>query len=359
MQSEDSIPPSLKRNNTGRLAFPTLLAITTIAFNYHSVEAQLIKKLSIGEKIAEELTYNSQTMPLLKPGAQVSADPITLASGAFVAETGPLGVSYDTIPGGVISQYVVQSGDSLEEIAKTFGISKNTIVWANNLKKDAKLTVGQQLVILPISGVRYVTKQSGERVVNIAKQFGADIDDIVSYNDLESQVLAKGVEIIIPDGEIVIEKKEEKAVAGTSTKKSQPTATTGAKKLATRVSVSALKDPNGYYTVPLKTGTRTQKLHGFNGIDIGVPVGTPVYAAAAGTVISVKNGAWNGGYGNYVVISHSNGSQTLYAHNSKNLVSVGEKVSQGDQIALSGNTGKSTGPHLHFEVRNAKQPFAN
>jgi len=69
------------------------------------------------------------------------------------------------------------------------------------------------------------------------------------------------------------------------------------------------------------------------------------------------NGGWNGGYGNYIVITHPNGTQTLYAHNSENVVSVGEKVIKGQLIGFIGSTGKSTGSHLHFEIRGAKNPF--
>jgi len=80
-------------------------------------------------------------------------------------------------------------------------------------------------------------------------------------------------------------------------------------------------------------------------------------AAADGEVIVSRNSGWNGGYGSYVVLRHSNGTQTLYAHLNSTAVGVGEKVSQGDIVGYMGNTGKSTGVHLHFEVRGAKNPF--
>jgi murein DD-endopeptidase MepM/ murein hydrolase activator NlpD len=93
-------------------------------------------------------------------------------------------------------------------------------------------------------------------------------------------------------------------------------------------------------------GTRWGRMH--EGIDIAVPSGTPVHAAASGTVIYA---AWMTGYGNLVVLDHGNGLATAYAHNSSLLVSVGQHVSQGQTISLSGSTGHSTGPHVHFEVR--------
>jgi murein DD-endopeptidase MepM/ murein hydrolase activator NlpD len=93
-------------------------------------------------------------------------------------------------------------------------------------------------------------------------------------------------------------------------------------------------------------GSRWGKMH--EGIDIGVGVGTPVHAAAAGTVIYA---GWMSGYGNLVVIDHGNGLSTAYAHNSQLIVAQGASVGKGFVIALSGNTGHSTGPHVHFEVR--------
>ena len=84
------------------------------------------------------------------------------------------------------------------------------------------------------------------------------------------------------------------------------------------------------------------------GIDIAAPIGTPIWAAAAGTVIYA---GWLSGYGSLVLVDHGNGLATAYAHASAILVVLGQQVSQGETIALVGSTGHSTGPHLHFEVR--------
>ncbi len=95
-------------------------------------------------------------------------------------------------------------------------------------------------------------------------------------------------------------------------------------------------------------GMRWGRLH--SGIDIGVSVGTPVVAARDGVVVLTRTG-YGGGYGNYIVVDHGGGISTLYAHNSSLSAGVGARVSRGQVIAISGNTGRSTGPHLHFEVR--------
>jgi murein DD-endopeptidase MepM/ murein hydrolase activator NlpD len=103
-----------------------------------------------------------------------------------------------------------------------------------------------------------------------------------------------------------------------------------------------------------------QSIHGWNAVDIAAARGTPILAAAEGTVIVVRdNGGWNGGYGNYVVITHPNGTQTLYAHMTNAIVVTGQVVSNGEIIGFVGKTGFATGPHLHFEVRGAKNPFAD
>ena len=102
---------------------------------------------------------------------------------------------------------------------------------------------------------------------------------------------------------------------------------------------------------------KTQGLHGYNGIDLAAPTGTPVLASASGDVIVSRGYGWNGGYGNYIVIKHPNGTQTLYAHLNEVIVSSSWHVVQGQIIGYVGATGKSTGPHLHFEVRGAKNPF--
>jgi murein DD-endopeptidase MepM/ murein hydrolase activator NlpD len=101
---------------------------------------------------------------------------------------------------------------------------------------------------------------------------------------------------------------------------------------------------NGQFTSPF--GYRWGRLHG--GIDIAVPVGTPVHASASGTV---RIAGWVGGYGNYVCIDHGGALSTCYGHNSRLGVTVGQRVTKGQVIAASGNTGNSTGPHIHFETR--------
>lgn len=133
-----------------------------------------------------------------------------------------------------------------------------------------------------------------------------------------------------------------------------------AAKAATKTTAAAkLPAVSGYFGNPLNgAGRLSQGIHGHNGVDFSAPSGTPIYAAASGSVTTVKSGGgWNSGYGNYVVISHPNGSSTLYAHMSSVAIS-GGSVSKGQLIGYVGNTGQATGNHLHFEVRGGMQnPF--
>ncbi len=234
---------------------------------------------------------------------------------------------------GQITTYVVRNGDTVGSIADMFNVSANTIMWANDLKSRT-LKVGQELVILPITGVRHTVK-SGDTLQSIAKKYKADLDDILAYNNLSSDAkIAVGDLIIVPGG----------AVSATQT--------TGTVSTSGGQVVSA-----GYYIRPIKGGVKTQGIHGYNGVDLGTSVGTPIMASADGVVVIARSSGYNGGYGLYVAIKHGNGTQTVYGHMSQVNVSVGQSVSQGQIIGLSGNTGHSTGPHVHFEIRGAKNPF--
>jgi len=277
----------------------------------------------------------------LGDGIQTSGD------SALVANIGPSGTIADVAnftPPDRISVYVVRSGDTLGGIAKMFEVSVNTIIWANNLSGGGDVHLGDTLIILPISGVKR-TIVKGDTLKSIAKKYGADANEIAQFNGLDSSAaLEVGSTIIIPGGE----------VAPKSAPARNPARRAGREPyLGGGGSVQS-----GYYENPLPGAPITQGLHGWNGIDLGAARGTPIHAAADGTVIVARGGGgWNGGYGNYVVITHSNGTQTLYSHMRSVITSPGQSVSSGQVIGYVGNTGASTGPHLHFEVRGAANPF--
>lgn len=287
---------------------------------------------------------NLQNLALLQAASNIDPNPhkagdaIPIANGdVLVAEIAQADIAEQTYST-EISVYTVRSGDTVSGVAKMFNVSINTVLWANNLTSKSILKPGDTLVILPVSGISHTVKK-GDTISTIAKEYHADVDEILAYNDIKlSSPLSVGSSIIIPNAE-----------AGS------PTTKTTSK--TSSASSASYPSYNGYYLRPISSGVKSQGLHGHNGVDLAAPVGTPVIAAAAGTVIISKSGGWNGGYGNYIVIAHNNGTQTLYSHMSRNTVSSGETVSQGEIIGYIGLTGKTTGPHLHFEVRGAKNPF--
>jgi LysM repeat protein len=290
---------------------------------------------------------NSQTMPILKAAlnddpnpAKGGGDILIVDDKALLATSGIDGdISYYKPKSDKIAVYEVREGDSLSQIAEMFGVSVNTIRWANNL--EGVIQPGQTLIILPVTGVKHVIKTGGT-VYDLAKIYNADAKEIALFNGISiDKELKAGDEIIVPNGEIKME-EEEKA-----TKNGRSSSYTSSNKV----------DVTGYFIHPLPGSIKTQGLHGYNAVDFGASVGTPIRAAASGQVIISIGAGWNGGYGNYLVIRHDNGTQTLYAHLSSNAVGVGQFVQQGQTVGHVGNTGRSTGPHLHFEVRGGRNPF--
>ncbi|MEI8123603.1 MAG: peptidoglycan DD-metalloendopeptidase family protein [bacterium] len=292
---------------------------------------------------------NSQNIPLLQnvvtydlEGSKGGGDISFVGNEALLSENGPSGTLADiddSVNTGQISRYMVRKGDTLSGIAQMFGVSVNTIVWANDVNSKT-LKEGKVLIILPVSGTIH-TVVKGDTLKTIAKKYKADSNEIMQFNDLnEETVLSIGNQIIIPDGEGSIK------VSGTTVAVKNPLK-----------GGSGGPEYAGYYIRPVIGGAKSQKLHGYNGIDIAINVGSPILASASGQVIVSRSSGWNGGYGKYIVISHYNGTQTVYGHLSETFISDGDTVVQGQVIGMTGNTGNSTGPHIHFEIRGAKNPF--
>ncbi len=295
---------------------------------------------------------NSQTMELLEavrnsdPSPNSEKTSVTIVNdSALLTNAAPDQIIEKGIvpTGDQISVYVVRKGDTLSAIAKMFGVSPNTILWANDIPKRGGIEIGQKLVILPVSGIQHVVKK-GDTVSKIASLYKADASEIFETNGLEDgNSLTVGDTIIVPNGVEV----EAPSINPIKTIK---------KAIDSLVDGSSAVSADGYFVRPT-AGWKTQGIHGHNGVDFHASKGTAVVAAAAGTVIISRSSGWNGGYGQYVVIKHANGTQTLYAHLSGNTVSEGQEVYQGQLIGYSGATGKSFGPHLHFEVRGGRNPF--
>lgn len=302
---------------------------------------------------SNESSSAALSLPLLGTGAtgiapidpgDVDSDPKSdvplsvMQDNALVATRNPQGTLSNNSNDKIIV-YQVQEGDTPGIIAQKFGITLNTLLWANNISNSQTIKEGDELVILPVSGIKYTVKK-GDTIDSIATRFKGDSQDILSFNGIGiGEDLQAGTDIIIPDGE--------NATPPTPAKRT----------VATTNRFSSFPDYKGYYMRPIFGGRKSRGIHGYNGVDLANSCGLPVVASAEGNLIVAKSSGWNGGYGKYIVIAHPNGTQTLYAHLSLILGSVGQHVSQGSQIALIGSTGNSTGCHVHFEIRGAKNPF--
>lgn len=328
------------------LLFATLFTVETARAFFFDLFAKTEKLDHVA--VSDVLIPNSQTVPLLQSARNVDPNPskgggdvLVYNDIALVSDINPFGSvsGVKTAPpsSDQISLYMVQEGDTLSQVSQMFNVSVNTVVWANELSSNKDIHPGQTLLILPVSGVQHVVEK-GDTVEKLAKKYEGDIEEILSYNNLtEGAPLAVGETVTIPGG--IIEKKT-----------APPSAT------YTKVATGG-QNVSGYFIHPLPGSVKTQGLHGYNAVDFGASHGTPIRAAAGGTVIVSRTGGWNGGYGNYVVIDHPNGTQTLYSHNSSNTVWQGQTVVAGQIVGYVGSTGRSSGNHLHFEVRGAKNPF--
>lgn len=348
-----------RRFRARRLAAP-LISLTLLvcgllpAFAHAGVISDIITFFTgREEEVLVKPPSNLQTLTLPRPAMNIDpaaarggGDIVIVDGTALMPEEGPSGTIADIEKqkSGTVSRYVVRPGDTLSGIAKMFNVTANTIMWANNISRATSLQTGQVLVILPIPGIEH-TVQKGDTLASIAKKYGGDVDEIVAYNELQAGTLTVGSQILIPNGELAQAPAPAKSSSGTTAR-------------AHDVGPVGTAQQVGYYMRPVNGGVRTQGIHGYNGVDLASYADAPIMASASGDVVIAREGGWNGGYGNYVVIQHANGSQTLYAHMSRLIVGDGQSVVQGQVIGYMGKTGKSTGVHLHFEIRNGiKNPF--
>lgn len=232
--------------------------------------------------------------------------------------------------------YTVQKGDTLETIATKFEISADTLRWANDLDTDA-LAIGDQLKILPVTGVAHKVLE-GESIYSIAKKFDTEPQKIADFpfNDFanpETFSLVVGQILIVPDG---IKPSEQPNYI-----RQQPK----------YIAQGPVTISGAGFTWPLRGGISQFATWYHMALDITSPVGTPIVAAHNGTVAKVSLGTWDYGYGNNVYISDGGGLESHYAHMSTVNVSPGQQVVAGKTVVgYVGMTGRTTGPHLHFEV---------
>ncbi len=228
-------------------------------------------------------------------------------------------VSYQT--------YTVRSGDTLGGITKRFGLTNlSTLIDVNGITNARSLHEGQKLRIPSVDGLMY-TVSKGNSLTGLSAKFNVPLEDLLDVNDLASQTLTVGQQLFIPGAKMDAAKLHE--VLGDLFK----------------IPITAA------YRISSKFGWRPDPFTGVRsyhtGIDLACPEGTPIRAAMNGTVAFV---GWSNVFGNYIIVNHPNGYQTLYGHLSASRVKKGQSVTQATVIGLVGSTGYSTGAHLHFTV---------
>ncbi|MCK4923537.1 MAG: M23 family metallopeptidase [Spirochaetes bacterium] len=225
--------------------------------------------------------------------------------------------------------YVVKKGDSLFSVAKRFSISIDAILSINNMRDASILRIGTVLKIPNMNGVYYSVRK-GDSLSSITTRYRVDMNKLVDVNELESSVIYVGQKLFIPGA--ALSNWERAEALGT---------------LFKYPARGRLTSRLGFRIDPF---TKRRAYHA--GIDIANRIGTPVHASQSGKVIF---SGYKGTYGKTVILSHQQGYSTVYGHLDKILVKKGQVVRQGDKIGTVGNTGRSTGPHLHFEIQRHRR----
>ncbi|MBP8974604.1 MAG: M23 family metallopeptidase [Anaerolineae bacterium] len=279
--------------------------------------------------------------------------PARPAGDALVRQSAPFTIRPATARTQVI-QYTVKDGDTLQSIAEQFGLEDfYTLIWSNKSSKYNPLRPGVQLNILPEDGVYYEVTEP-IRIADLAEQYKVDPYAIIDseYNDLfgstPETVLVPGLRVVVPGGEgerelflpqpMAVTVGADGAISGTYVLWGCTAEVSGGSPPWSRRPLDNYKWVRGFDP------------GGHTGVDLSANTGEPVYAAGAGTVVYA---GWNStGYGNVVVIAHGS-TFSLYGHLSRVSVRCNQKVGVGDVIGGVGDTGNSSGTHLHFEIRDA------
>ena len=221
--------------------------------------------------------------------------------------------------------YRVKKGDSVSKIAAAFSVSMDAIIASNNISNARSLKEGEVLRIPNMDGIPYTVK-AGDSISKISQSMGVPLEAILDANDIQDDKIDAGMNLFIPGARM--KREDLKLALG--------------ELFIYPLKGSRLSSPFGWRNDPF-TGVRSYHA----ALDLAAPQGTPVKAAMDGKISAL---GYNGTYGNYIIISHPGGYQTMYAHLYSTAVKKGDQVSQGTLIGAVGTTGYSTGPHLHFAV---------
>jgi len=326
-----------------------LIVIVTIGVSALKIEIEFPSVL---------LDYSKLEQPVLESGedgANIVNSIVSYPEGSVfsdqITRTINLRTHIPSRPRQEVITYTVRSGDTLFGISEKYGITPETILWSNAILKDDPhlLRPDQELLISPVTGVVRVVHE-GDTVDGLASVYRADSEDIINWpgNKLDPYNPA-----LIEDSVIVVPGGERDFVQWTVPRIAR------AKRNPLPMSAGPGACTGGYQGGAVGSGSfiwpaSNRYLSGYNysgyhpAIDIAAGLGAPIYASDSGVVVFAGWSNW--GYGYMVVVDHGNGWQTLYSHLSQWNVNCGQSVYQGTVLGLSGSTGNSTGPHLHFEI---------
>ncbi|MFH0805005.1 MAG: peptidoglycan DD-metalloendopeptidase family protein [Patescibacteria group bacterium] len=328
----------IKDTQASEFGQQSLLGVLTSDQTYAPITESGISTVSgVAEfsRRAGALTTSDASQP-----AETGAGAVTSESSAALVQPTLADTSGSQAPRGTAEYYTVQGGDTISTIAEKFGISTNTILWENRLGPRDLIKPGGKLTILPTSGVSHQVK-SGDTIDKIAQRYGVTSDTIIDYNKLAA---ADDIELsqilIVPGGQA----PEEAAPAVPRSR--QPSSTFAILNVPapSRVASSARL----LWPTPSRRINQYYKWR-HTGIDFDGDYSSPIYAADDGRVEFAASD--RSGYGLHIIVNHGGGIKTLYGHESKLFVKVGDSVKRGQTIGIMGCTGRCTGTHLHFEVR--------
>lgn len=324
-----------------------LLAILTVYSNAttrQSAAADFGKESLIAQLVSTDEEY-SLVSPAVAPDVSTSSDnaPTTPSSSnetparTFLSYSGNAvfqpyipNTENSIAPRQRIEEYIVDEGDTLAGISAKFQLQLQTVLLTNNLTARSVIRPGQKLTILPVDGLTHTVKK-GETVSTIATKYRVTSSVILSFNNLaDGRRLTVGEVLIVPGGKPIPQAPARPSQSNVAVP-NVPAIDSGTRLLWPAINHGI----NQYFTWR------------HNGIDIKGKTGQPIYAAESGTVLESR---WGGGYGNMLLIKHDNGIVTRYGHASKLVAVAGQRVARGEIIGLIGSTGRSTGPHIHFEV---------
>ncbi len=308
------------------------------------------------------------TEPVATPAVQASFIPQTAGAYKGIPRMALIHTTIPNRPREELTFYTVQEGDTVFGISEKYGLKPQTILWGNYyiLRDDPhNLKPGQELNILPVDGT-YYEWQAGDGLNGVATFFGVTPETIINYagnnldpatiGDFTNPNIKPGTWLIVPGGSRqfiswsapIGVTRENPAIARQMGPGACGVVTDGAVGFGSFVWPSDRHYLSGFDYSP-ETNHR--------GLDIAAKLGEPIYAVDAGVVVYAGWNDW--GYGNMIVIDHGNGWQSLYAHLSVLNLTCGMSAGQGTVIGASGSTGRSSGPHLHFELMHTSYGKVN